>query len=151
MSALPFRSDVHLLGDGQSVIYLYAEVSDSTLHLGMAKEQLNGPEIASAPVDQRCLGAAQRVCTEQRGVQANAGDPFRYQARVLPGRQTALLISATREQEMTRSFSCCLEIIVDGLTCLFGDLELDRTTSLPLAHRRTIDRVSFRPHQALCR
>lgn len=65
MSALPFGSDINLLGDGQSVIYLYAEVSDGAFHLSVAEEQLNGPEIASAPVDQRCLGAAQRVCTEQ--------------------------------------------------------------------------------------
>jgi hypothetical protein len=36
----------------------------------------------------------------------------------------------------------CLEVIIDGLTSLFGDLEPDRATSLPLAHCCTIYRVS---------
>jgi hypothetical protein len=57
VTALPLRSDVNLLGDGERVIDLDAEVPDRALDLGMAKEQLNRPKIAGTPIDQRRLGS----------------------------------------------------------------------------------------------
>jgi hypothetical protein len=51
VAALPRCSDVDLLGDRERVIDLDAKVSDRTLHLGVAKEQLNRPEVSGPPVD----------------------------------------------------------------------------------------------------
>lgn len=65
MTAPPRCSDVDLFGDGKRVIDLDAEVSDGALHLGVAKEQLNRPEIAGTPIDQRRLGSPRRVGAEQ--------------------------------------------------------------------------------------
>jgi hypothetical protein len=50
-AAPPRCSDVDLLGDRERVIDLDAEVSDRTLHLGVAKEQLNRPAVSGSPVD----------------------------------------------------------------------------------------------------
>ena len=36
----PWRSDVHLLRDGERVVHLDAKVADGALQLGMAKQQL---------------------------------------------------------------------------------------------------------------
>jgi hypothetical protein len=59
VTALPRCSDVDLLGDGKCIINLDAEVPDGALHLGVAKEQLNRPEVSGSPVDQSHLGSTQ--------------------------------------------------------------------------------------------
>ncbi len=43
------------------VVNLDTEIPDRTFDLGVAEQQLNGPKIAGSPIDQRCLGSAQRV------------------------------------------------------------------------------------------
>ena len=59
-SALPgWLSNVGLLGYGQSVIYLDAEIANGAFDLGMAKQQLDGPQVAGAPIDQRRLSSTQ--------------------------------------------------------------------------------------------
>jgi hypothetical protein len=75
VTALPRSSDVDLLGDGERIIDLDAEVSDRALHLGVPEEELNCPEVPDSPIDQRRLGAPERVGAEQRRVEADAGDP----------------------------------------------------------------------------
>jgi hypothetical protein len=52
VTALPRCSDVDLLGDGERVVNLDAEVPDRALHLGVAKEPLNRPELPGPPVNQ---------------------------------------------------------------------------------------------------
>ena len=57
------RSGLHLrlLGDLQRIIDLDPEVADGAFQLRVPEQQLNGPEIPGSPVDQRCLGAPQRM------------------------------------------------------------------------------------------
>jgi hypothetical protein len=43
----------------QGVIYFDAQVSDRAFDLGMSEQQLDGPEIARAPVDQGSFCASQ--------------------------------------------------------------------------------------------
>ena len=52
-------SNVGLLGDGQSVIDLDTEIANRALDLGVTEQQLDGPQIASAAIDQRGLGPPQ--------------------------------------------------------------------------------------------
>ena len=53
MSALPGISDINLFRYCQSIIYFDAEIPDRAFDLGMAKQKLDCPEIASASVDQK--------------------------------------------------------------------------------------------------
>jgi hypothetical protein len=85
----PRRSHVHLFGDGEGIVNFDAEIPHGALHLGMAKQKLNRSEIARATVDQRRLGPAQGMGTEQLGVEADAADPIGNQAGILPGRDGA--------------------------------------------------------------
>jgi hypothetical protein len=62
--ALPPCSDINLLGNRERIVDLDTKVSDGALHLRVAQEELYCPQIASAPVDQRGLGAPDRVCPE---------------------------------------------------------------------------------------
>jgi hypothetical protein len=94
VAALPRCSDVDLLGDRERVIDLDAKVSDRALHLGVAKEQLNRPEVSGSPIDQGRLGSTQRMSAEQRRVETDAGDPLRQQAGILAGGE-AMTLAAT--------------------------------------------------------
>jgi hypothetical protein len=51
------RLDFRLLGDLQRVIDFDAEVANCAFQLGMAKQQLNGPQVLCALVDQGRLGS----------------------------------------------------------------------------------------------
>jgi hypothetical protein len=43
----------------QSVVYFDPEISDGAFDLGVAKQKLDSPKIARAPVDQSSLGSSQ--------------------------------------------------------------------------------------------
>jgi hypothetical protein len=53
--------DFSLLRNLQSIIHLDAEVSDRAFQLGMAEQQLNGPQVLRALVDRRGLGESLRL------------------------------------------------------------------------------------------
>ncbi len=77
----------------------------------------------------------------QTRVGSDPGDPLRHEPRVLAGRHT-LPRPSHSEQEIVRSFTSGLYIVVDRLTSLLGQLKSDRTTSFLLAHGRSIDGVA---------
>ena len=58
ISALPLSSDVYLFCYRERVIDLYPEVSNGTLDLCVPEQKLHSPQVACAPVDQRCFGSA---------------------------------------------------------------------------------------------
>jgi hypothetical protein len=62
------------------------------------EQQLHRREVVRAPVDQRCLGAAQRVRAVGGGVGTDAPDPALDDARVLPGGEMRRSVLAAREE-----------------------------------------------------
>jgi hypothetical protein len=52
-------SNVDLFGYRESIINLDTEIADRALDLGMTEQQLDGPQIAGATIDQRGLGPTQ--------------------------------------------------------------------------------------------
>jgi hypothetical protein len=55
----PGISNINLFRYRQSIIHLDSEISDGTFDLGVAKQKLDSPEIASAPVNQGRFSASQ--------------------------------------------------------------------------------------------
>lgn len=51
MSALPSSSEIDLLGNSKSIIYLYPEVSDRALDFRVPKQQLDCLQVTGPPVD----------------------------------------------------------------------------------------------------
>ena len=82
----PGSSDVDFLGDLNGVINFNAEVPDGALDLRVSKQELYSPEVPGAPVDQRGLGSAQRMCAEFQRVETDASDPIADQTRILTRR-----------------------------------------------------------------
>ena len=126
----------------QGVIDLDTQVANCALQLGMSEEQLNCPQIAGPPVDQRRLGSAQRMCAKTQWVELNELDPIGHQACILTGRQMAIFAPAARKEIAATILPAVIEVGVYGLPSLLGDLEANGTASLSLAHRRTLDRIA---------
>lgn len=104
----PGISDINLFRYCQGVIYFDAEVPEGAFDLGMPKQKLDGPEISSPPIDQGSFCASQGMCAKQPRIQADATDPFRYEARILAGAYVGIWTAAPLEQEIAGP-------LVDGL------------------------------------
>jgi hypothetical protein len=57
----PGTSDVNLFRYRERVIDLNAQISDGALDLCVAEQELDGPKIAVAPIDQRRLRSSERM------------------------------------------------------------------------------------------
>ena len=64
----PGNSDVYLFSNCKSVVHLDAEISNGAFDFSVPKKELNGSQIAGAPVDQRRLGSTKRMRTEDMRV-----------------------------------------------------------------------------------
>src|SRR5262245_34138690 len=76
----------------------------------------------------------------------NAADPFRYKTRIVGRCHATPVVSAAREQKLTGLLARHSQVPFDRLPGLFSQLELDRSSRLPLPHRRTLNRVARRRH-----
>ena len=93
----PGISDINLVRYCEGIIYFDAEISDRAFDLGMSEQKLDGPEIASAPIDQRSFCASQRMGAEESRVQPDAADPLRHETCILAGGHAGVRTATTRE------------------------------------------------------
>ena len=78
-------SDSSLLRYLQGVIHFNDQVATGTFQLGVSQEQLNGPQVLGALVDQRRFGSPHRVRPVCRWIQARGFGPVMHEPRVLAG------------------------------------------------------------------
>lgn len=76
VSALPQKSDVNLLGNSKGVIDLDIKVADGALNFRMAKQELDGPQVAGPPVDQSRFGPSEGMRTEESWLQPDLPEPM---------------------------------------------------------------------------
>jgi hypothetical protein len=57
----PGISDINLFRYCQRIVHFDAQISNGAFDLGVAKQKLDSPEIASATIDQGCLSASERM------------------------------------------------------------------------------------------
>jgi hypothetical protein len=77
MSALPGISDINLFRYCQGIIDLDAEIPDRAFDLRMSEQKLDGPEIASPPVDQGSLRLSEWVPKASGPAQRFRSTPIR--------------------------------------------------------------------------
>lgn len=118
-------SDIDLLRDLDRVIDLDAELANGALDLRMPEQELHRAQIASAPVDQHRLRSAQRMRTELRRVETDAGHPFQHEPSVLTRGQPAIRIAPAGEQQLSCLSAREPQVVIDRLSCLVGQLESD--------------------------
>ena len=80
-------------------------------------------------------------------VETDTGDPFADQARVLPGGEAARFATPTpRKQELTRLPCRQLQVVINRLAGLLGNLEPDWAAGLPLPNGCAVECVAVRCH-----
>ena len=89
----------------ERVIDLNAQISDGALDLCVAEQELDGPKIAGAPIDQPRLRPPEGMGAEKLRIKSDSGDPFRDKPRVLACRHAAALVAAAREQQFAGLFT----------------------------------------------
>src|SRR5262249_17076476 len=67
---------------------------------------------------------------------------FGDKSRILARPQAPADQATAREQKVARRFACVSQVVIDGLTGLVRQLELDRPSCLPLPDRCAVDRVT---------
>jgi len=77
-------SKINLLRDRQRVVDLDAQISNRALELAVAEQQLHGAEVAGFAVDQRRLGAAQRMDPISRRIEPDGFDPPKPKIFITP-------------------------------------------------------------------
>ena len=82
------RSDLSAFSQFQSVLHVNAQIAHRAVDFGMTEEDLNGAEIASRLVDDRCFRAPERVRPVILSRKADADHPLVNEPGVLPGAYT---------------------------------------------------------------
>jgi hypothetical protein len=99
------------------------------LDLGVTEQELYGPQVAGAAIDQGRLRPSQRMRPEQPRVEPDAANPFGHEAGVLASRHAMAASSAAGEQKLAGLFAQRSQVIFDRLRGLLGQLELDPSRS----------------------
>jgi hypothetical protein len=80
----------------------------------------------------------------ERGIQTNACDPPGHEPYVLPRSETSAGKAPALEEEVSRPFAGSLDVGVDRLACLLGELEANWMSGFPLTDGRTIKSRAMR-------
>ena len=72
----PGTSDLNLLRYRERVIDLNAQISDGALDLCVAEQELDGPKIAGAPINQRRLRSSEGMGAEKLRFKSDPGNPL---------------------------------------------------------------------------
>ena len=130
-------SDIDPLSDTQRIFVFDAQISDSAVDLGVAKQQLDGSEIACFAIYFSGLCPAQRVRTVTARLQANRGHPIAYNPAALSRRYVWPVVEAAGEHETAREHLRRSDPDQYRLTCIFCELELHAPLGLALDHRNS--------------
>ena len=129
--------NLSLFGDLQCVVHLDAQISHRRLKLGMSEQQLDGPQILRAPINQSRLGSPHRVRAVARRVKSKFLDPSFKNARVLPGTEMRRVVNATRKQKVVGPQPRLLYPLLHCVASRLRDLGLHRSLGFVLHHDRT--------------
>lgn len=87
---------VYPLRKRQRVVQVYAEISDSAVHLRVTEQKLNGPQVAGLLVDLRNLRPAHRVGPVSARLETYRCNPATEDAGILPRRQMHAVVQTAR-------------------------------------------------------
>jgi len=113
----PGSSDVNLLGDGQSIIDLDAEIPHGALDFGVTEQQLDGTQISCTTVDERRLGSSERMRAEKTRVQSDTCNPIRDEPRVLACCDAAVSVAPAGEKEVAGLPAEGPQVLIEGFPC----------------------------------
>jgi len=139
-------SDFDLFRYGKSIIDFDAKVAHRTLDLCVAKQELNGSEIARTPIDQGRLGSPKGVGAEKVRVQPDVGNPLGDEPGILSRCYTPTRATPGGEHKFAGLLAGGPEVVIDCLSSLLRQFEPDWLPGL-LFGARLPDQLSIRSEQ----
>jgi len=112
----------------------------------MAEQKLDRSQIASFSVNERRLGAAERMRAELKRIETGHGNPIREQARILARRKVANWIAAPPEQIAVSFSRSHPQITIDSGSGVVRNFELYGSSGFLLSDRGTVQRVTVWRH-----
>lgn len=93
----PRSSIFSVLSKGERVLNIYPEIAHGILDLAMTEKNLDSAQVASCPVDDRCLRPAKRMGAIFTSDKPNPRHPFVDKSGVLASAEVAITIHTTWE------------------------------------------------------
>ena len=93
-------SDVDLLGYAQRIVEFDPKVSDRAIDLGVSKQELDGPKMASLPIDQRSFCPPKRLRSVPTRIQSDDRHPVANETCILPGRKVRRNVEPAWKKEL---------------------------------------------------
>ena len=131
------QSDLRPLREGQGVLDVDTEIPNGVLDLGMAEKDLHGAQVAGCLVDDRCLGPPQRMRTIFLAAKADPYDPLIDETRILAGAEMIGMVDTAWEHVIAQRSAAALEPRQKTGPRVRQQLELDRSSGLPLDDGRS--------------
>jgi hypothetical protein len=139
----PGRSDINLFRYRECVVYFDPEIAHCALDLRVTEQELDGPQVACASVDQGRLGSPEGMRGKPFWIKPNARHPIGKKSGVLTGAHGPALSTASGEQVLTGP--CWLlsgsRRQLDGFD---PSTRLHWSPRLPLPHGCAIDCIAIR-------
>ncbi len=118
-------SNLSILGKGKCVFYIDSEIADRVLDLAMAKQDLDGPKVASCPLDDRCLRSTEGVCAILTSHQSDPCHPFVDEPSILAGAEMPLMIDPAGKDVVLHRAASPLEPCQQAGASVWKKLELN--------------------------
>lgn len=126
------HSDLGSLREFEGVLHVHAKIAHRALDLGVAEQDLNGAEIACCFVDDRRLGAPERVRSVLLRLEADADHPLVHQAGVLARAHVRHVVVSARENVVVERAAAALQPSSHRFPGSLHQLELDGSLRLLL-------------------
>lgn len=139
----PESLNLDLLGNRERVIKIDAEIPNSALDLGMPQQELDSSEVARSSVNHRCLGSPSRVCAVGQRIEPDCTKPGSQQTGILARGHRPRPVGSARKKRLALVQALLLQPVPDSLVGVLRDLELHRSTRLPLRHGRRARTLPF--------
>jgi hypothetical protein len=128
----PEALDFSLLRNLKCVVDFDAEIPDCAFNLAMAGQQLDGPDVLRAFVNQCCLGRAHRMRAVGCRIKSSSIRPSTYHPGILSRGEMRRCGQPAGEEVPIRPQACLLQPRTDCLPGRFGQFKLDRALCLSL-------------------
>ena len=137
--ALKWRLSLYLraLGEGERILYVDTQISDSAFDLCVTEQYLHGAQVACLLVNDRCFGSAERMRPVVLPAQSDPGYPLVNKSSILPSADMIGMIDPARKDEVVERASATFEPSQNTAASGLEEFELNGPAGLLLDDDRS--------------
>lgn len=125
-----------VLSKHKRVFHINAEITNGIFDLAMAEKDLDSPQIARCPVDDRCLRSPQRMGSILAAHQPHSSHPLIDKPRILSGAEMTVAINPAWKNKILHRAAATLKPRQQAAASVWQEFELDGAAGLLLDYHR---------------